>query len=683
MSNRSQSTSAANARRAIRIATLATAAAAAAAGSPALAAPGDLDPTFGKGGRVIVDIENDNDAPVGMHLQPDGKIIVGRSNTASNDDFSVLRFNPDGSPDTSFGTDGRTSLDIPETKGTTQALLRQPDGKIVVAGETLASASQATPRLGLVRYLENGSPDPTFGIGGVAIQSDDVRYGLTSMALQPDGRLLVAGNLRRTDRQEIVVARFEPDGSLDRSFGEDGYAFGNGNTWEYGGQLSLQSDGTFLVFASVESDMPEGWYDWSPAIMRFYADGSPDTAFGDNGRALILSEAEFRAVVTQSDGRMLLAAANDPYWWDIFYCGAVLTRVHPDGQRDDSFGIGGMKEVSFSGCATPGGAMLIDPTGNIVVDSAQSTNDVLDWTIDSRDYVVTRLDSSGEMDPSFGVGGQAVLDVGDGRNLPYAIAGGNLLRQDDGKLVILTSGIRALVSWGDNDRMVLARLQASGGSPGLIGIKAVDPKRRASDGRIPMLVRRSGGSQGIVSVDYSTAGGPDSQGFVPVYGTLVWGDGDRADKLLVIEPPGGFTFLLANATGGAELAMSEIQVGTETEPAINTTQPGTPQPSTLNGGTGGGGGALSWEVLMLLALGVLRRAWSSRSSRPAAVRFAGASCPPTVHAAAAREPRWCAAVPARSAVKSPTPSMVLAFRGSRFRRKRDFDCKTFARADHG
>jgi uncharacterized delta-60 repeat protein len=629
MSSRSRSaTSAAIARRASRIARLAIAAGTAAAVSPALAAPGDLDPTFGKGGRVIVDIENDNDWPAGMHLQPDGKIVVGRSNSASTDDFSVLRFNPDGSPDTSFDTDGRTSLDLPGVKGTTQVLLRQPDGKIVAAGETLASVSQATPRLGLVRYLENGSPDPTFGIGGVAIQSGDVRYDwLASIALQPDGRLLVARNVRRTARLEIAVARFEPDGSLDRSFGEDGYAFGNGNTWEHGGQLSLQSDGTFLVFASVESVMPSSWSDWSPAIMRFHADGFPDTAFGENGRALILSEAVFRAAVTQSDGRMLVAAANEPEAWGLDHCGVVLTRVHPDGRRDDSFGIDGVKQVSHRGCARGGWAMLIDPTGNIVVDSAQSTNDVLDGIIDSVDYVVTRLDSSGEMDPSFGVGGQAVLDVGDGRYLPYAYASdfGNLLRQDDGKLVIVASGVRA--PWGGGDyRMVLARLQASGGSPGLIGIKAVDPKPRASDGRIPILVRRSGGSQGIVSVDYSTAGGAGSQGFVPASGTIVWGDGDRADQLIVIEPPGGFTFLLANATGGAELATSEIQVGTETEPAINTTQPGNGTQATTPPNRNTGGGAMSWEILMLLALGVLRRAWSSRSSRSAVPHWPWPTC---------------------------------------------------------
>lgn len=625
MSSRSRSTTPAATWRAIRAVGPAIAAIGIAAPvSPALGAPGDLDPTFGKGGRVIVDIENDNDSPAGILLQPDGKIVVGRSNTASTDDFSVLRFNPDGSPDTSFDSDGRSSLDIPGVKGTTNVVLLQPDGKIVAVGETLASVADGMPSLGIVRYLGNGSLDPTFGIGGVAVQSGDVRYqSVASVVLQPDGRLLVAGNVHRAgvNRRMFLVARFEPDGSLDRSFGEDGYAFGNGNTWEYGGQLSLQSDGTFLVFADVESVAPKSWYDWSPTIMRFHADGSPDIAFGDNGRALILSESSFAAFVTQSDGRMLLGAANDPYPWDLAYCGAVLARVHPDGRRDLSFGSDGVKQVSLGGCASFGGAMLIDPTGNILVDGIKDTNDVLDSTVDSVDYVVTRLDSTGEMDQSFAVGGQAVLDVGDGRYLPYVNGSGNLVRQDDGKLVVVTSGVRAL-SWrgGDNFRMVVARLQASGGSPGLIGIKAVDPKFSTSDGRLPILIRRSGGSQGTVSVDYSTTGGASSQGFIPVSGTLVWADGDRADKLIVIDPPEGFTLSLTKATGGAELAMSEIQVGNATQLTMNATPSSTTNatppsttvtPTTSN--TGGGGGAMSWQVLLLMiALTALRRAWLSR-----------------------------------------------------------------------
>ena len=140
--------------------------------STAFAAPGDLDPTFGQAGRLFVDIKDDDGWPAAVVSQPDGKIVVGRTNRAATDDFSVLRFHADGSPDASFDADGRTSLDVPDMKGTTTAVLLQPDGKIVAAGWAREAIRLVNPRLALVRYLENGSPDPTFGNGGVVIQSD-------------------------------------------------------------------------------------------------------------------------------------------------------------------------------------------------------------------------------------------------------------------------------------------------------------------------------------------------------------------------------------------------------------------------------------------------------------------------------------------------------------------------------
>src|SRR5678816_3947950 len=79
-----------------------------AAAGVAKARPADLDSTFGDGGRVFVDVASDSDVAATVVLQPDGKIVVGRSNDATDDDFSVLRFNQDGSPDTTFDGDGRT-----------------------------------------------------------------------------------------------------------------------------------------------------------------------------------------------------------------------------------------------------------------------------------------------------------------------------------------------------------------------------------------------------------------------------------------------------------------------------------------------------------------------------------------------------------------------------------------------
>ena len=302
----------------------------------------------------------------------------------------------------------------------------------------------------------------------------------------------------------------------------------------------------------------------------------------------------------------------------------MLARLHPDGRLDDSFGIDGLKRVRLGGCETFGTAMLIEPAGNIVLTGIKETNDIADQVIDSLDHVVTRLTSSGELDGSSTQNGQSIVDVGDGRYLPYARTSGDLLRQDDGKLVTVTSGIRGLSSRGDNNRIVIARLLASGGSPGLIGIKAVGRRAKESDGRISVLIRRSGGSQGIVSVDYSTtSGSASSSDFIPMTGTLTWADGDRADKTIVIEIVADsqiegderFTLSLANSAGGASLATSEIEVTINdvSSPAVTTPQPGLPATnSNASGGGGGGGGAMSWEVLMLMALLILRLIWPSR-----------------------------------------------------------------------
>ena len=89
----------------------------------ATARPGDLDPTFGNGGRVFVDVASDSDVAATVVLQADGKIVVGRSNEGTDDDFSVLRFNRDGSTDTTFDGDGRTTLDVLAYKGTTRVVL--------------------------------------------------------------------------------------------------------------------------------------------------------------------------------------------------------------------------------------------------------------------------------------------------------------------------------------------------------------------------------------------------------------------------------------------------------------------------------------------------------------------------------------------------------------------------------
>src|SRR5690606_37117556 len=125
----------------------------------AAAAPGDLDPAFGADGRVFVDVPGDDDIAATALLQVDGKLVIGRTNDAATDDFSVLRLDADGSPDPGFGRDGRTTLDIPDVNATTRVLLKLPEGSIIAAGAAARAGDVSNTDLGMVRYNSDGSVD--------------------------------------------------------------------------------------------------------------------------------------------------------------------------------------------------------------------------------------------------------------------------------------------------------------------------------------------------------------------------------------------------------------------------------------------------------------------------------------------------------------------------------------------
>jgi hypothetical protein len=231
--------------------------------------------------------------------------------------------------------------------------------------------------------------------------------------------------------------------------------------------------------------------------------------------------------------------------------------------------------------------------------------------LDSYDHVITRVDAEGRLDASFGLGGQAVIDVGEGPNPPHGEFGSQLLRQDDGKLLVLTTAYRADAQGHVNTPIVLARLQASGGSPGLIGIKGLEPIGHEGDGNIAVRIRRSGGAEGIVSVDYTTSSGSATSNldFTPASGGLTWADGDREDKIVSInvaadaisEGRESFKLALSNASGGATLATSSVLISID--PPVVQSPPAQAPPPANN--SGGGGGAMSWEFLLALMLAML------------------------------------------------------------------------------
>jgi len=182
---------------------------------------GSLDATFGTGGKVTTDFNGNDDAANAVVLQPDGKIVVaGEAKTSRNQDFALARYNANGSLDPTFGTGGKVTTDFAGNDDAAFALVLQPDGKLVAAGEAKTSRNQD---FALARYNANGSLDPTFGTGGKVTTDfngdDDAAHGLV---LQPDGKLVAAGVAKTSRSGDFALARYNANGSLDPTFGTGG-----------------------------------------------------------------------------------------------------------------------------------------------------------------------------------------------------------------------------------------------------------------------------------------------------------------------------------------------------------------------------------------------------------------------------------------------------------------------------
>jgi uncharacterized delta-60 repeat protein len=195
----------------------------------AWAASGDLDATFGTGGKVTTDFAGNDDEAHGLVLQTDGKLVTaGVARTSRSGDFALARYNANGSLDPTFGTGGKVTTDFAGNDDAAFAVALQPDGKIVAAGGAGVGRSGSDYRssnedFALARYNANGSLDATFGTGGKVTTdfagNDDEAHGLV---LQTDGELVAAGVAKMSRSGDFALARYNANGSLDATFGTGG-----------------------------------------------------------------------------------------------------------------------------------------------------------------------------------------------------------------------------------------------------------------------------------------------------------------------------------------------------------------------------------------------------------------------------------------------------------------------------
>jgi uncharacterized delta-60 repeat protein len=240
-------------------------------------ADGDLDSTFGSGGKVLTDFGRDETASAGLALQPDGKIVAAGS--SGYHAFALARYDADGSLDSSFGSDGKVLTDFgSESFPRAFAVALQPDRRIVVAGDV---CSECGPSIWLLaRYNADGSLDSSFsGDGIVRGDPGGYRQAAYALAVQPDGRIVAAGSSDYPSccEEHFALARYNVDGSQDMSFGSSGHGWA---LTDFGRDdeacaVALQPDGKIVAAGSSGSNAPRCPFGGRTqfALVRYKANG--------------------------------------------------------------------------------------------------------------------------------------------------------------------------------------------------------------------------------------------------------------------------------------------------------------------------------------------------------------------------------------------------------------------------
>jgi uncharacterized delta-60 repeat protein len=398
----------------------------------AQAAAGDLDPTFGSAGMVTTDINRSTDIAQAVAIQADGKLVVVgqtyKNNDFSGEDFLVTRYNTDGTLDNTFGSGGRVRTDFPGLAAVPSSVVIQPDGKIVVAG----GAFPLFTFLGnfeLVRYNPNGSLDRSFGNGGIVTTNFPEGSYASAVALQPDGKIVAAGTVfvnfipGESSNTDFALARYNPDGTPDATFGNGGQVSTDFVGLEDDAfSILIQPDGKIVTVGSANN--PATYYDF--AAVRYLSNGTIDTTFGVAGKVStdfgVAGFDRAHSAALQPDGRIVAAG------FAISQNGGVqnfaVARYTSNGVLDTSFSRDGITQIDFGSCCQSAYKVLLQSDGKIITVGYANTES------SDSDFLLARLSSRGSLDATFGVGGKVRTSFGD---LNGGANGAAL--QSDGKIV--------------------------------------------------------------------------------------------------------------------------------------------------------------------------------------------------------------------------------------------------------
>jgi uncharacterized delta-60 repeat protein len=357
---------------------------------------GTLDASFGTAGLAEASFSTGPSNGYSMAVLPDGSILTGGyCNNAGNFDFAFARFTENGELDASFGTDGLVLAPVGSGVDLGYSLAVASNGKFYLGG-FVYSTQGCDP--GIVRFNSDGTLDDTFGDNGkvITILSNGCD-ALNGIAVQADGKILAVGSKQNATDPDLIVLRYTEDGDPDATFGTGGQVvLTYGGQADYALKVALQPDGKILVVGhTIISNLSV------MTVSRLNTDGTLDNSFSSDGwlaTDFAVNDALGQWITVQPDGKIL--AGGYTLGADLDFAIACFL---PNGELDTDFGIGGYAITAFGPNDDDFSAgVALQPDGKFVVCGATRA------TGDDYDMALVRYLANGTLDAGFGTGGRVI-----------------------------------------------------------------------------------------------------------------------------------------------------------------------------------------------------------------------------------------------------------------------------------
>lgn len=327
----------------------------------ALAQPGTLDQSFGNGGNVITDFADTTNEPYAIAIQSDGKFIVGGYSINNfHLDIALVRYNSEGSTDNTFGNSGKITTDIMNNDNWATSILILQDQKILVSG---VANNGNNIDIVLVKYKPNGSIDSTFGTNGITVTDIDGKNDYSGpIKLLNDNKFLMAGTTIVNGKPQLVLIKYDLNGLIDNSFGANGKVFSQLGDEDHINCLLVQNEkiivGGYTLNGSNSFDF---------VLARYNSNGEPDNLFGTNGKTFTdFSNGSLdygSGGMIQSDGKIVLIGTTTKD----FNADFGLVRYDLNGNIDNSFGTNGKVTTAFGYGNDFCSKGIIQPDGKIIL----------------------------------------------------------------------------------------------------------------------------------------------------------------------------------------------------------------------------------------------------------------------------------------------------------------------------